>query len=302
MKATKTTKSICIILVLSIVISGCASSTLFQSEPSNASVYVSGFKMGSTPYVYTDRKIAGSKTAVSIKKEGYKDYETILKRNERGDVGAFLGGMMCMVPFLWIMKYDPIHSYVLEKAGNAQPGISPISNSNYLRAEDERFIIEIDSLKRVSSLPDGLKEEIESAMNIGAGYNAATGTYQSRFEMPKLNKDNDYVLIYIKVNEKKDLNLKGLNEPRFRPAYLKDKFGEFHGSLLYRGPNTMSYGGSIINYNPNLASRREKELKNELFVFLMLKKQVPIQMQLNYNYRENSQLKIGKMEIILIED
>ncbi|HSD64013.1 MAG TPA: PEGA domain-containing protein [Ignavibacteriaceae bacterium] len=299
MKATKTSQSISVILILSVLISGCASSTLFQTEPSNASVYISGFKMGSTPYVYTDRKLTGSKTAITFKKEGYKEHETTLKRNERGDTWAVLGGIMFMIPFLWVMKYDPIHSYVLEKEDYAEPGILLNNHSNYLKAEDEQIIVKIDSIKRSASLPNGLGEEIERIMNTGAGYNIATRTFQPYFEMHEPYKDNDYILIYLTVNEKKDFNLKGFSEPRFRQAYLKDTFGELHGNMVHQGPFTMSYGGNYVQYNPNLISAM---LKNELFIFEIMKKQVPIQMQLNYNYRENTQLEFAKIEINLVKD
>jgi len=295
-------KAICLFLVSAVLLSGCASSTLFQTEPSNATIYASGFKMGSTPYIYTDRKISGAKTAIVFKKEGYKEYETTLKRNERGDVWAFLGGLFFMAPFLWIMKYDPIHSYVLEKADKEVPGISSSESSNYLRWEGEKIKITIDSIVRSASLPYERKEEIESMMNMGQGYNIVTKTYQPYFKLPELYKDNDYILIYITVNEKKDLNLNEPRDAKFQISYLKNKFGELYGNLLYRGPFCMAYGGQYSMYNSNLTANVEKELKNELFVYTMPKNLEPILMQLTYYYREDAQLKTGKIEINLIKD
>jgi hypothetical protein len=296
------TKFISTILVFAILISGCASSSLFQTEPSNASVYVSGFRMGTTPYVHSDRKIAGAKTAVTFKKDGYKDLETTLKRNEQVDVWAILGGFFFMAPFLWIMKYDPIHVYELELADGVNQTISHSNNYDYMRGEDDNIIITIDSLKRSNTLPESLKEQIEGAMNINTGYNAVTRTYQSRYEMPKPSEDYDYILIYISIIEKKDLNLKGGNETRMKTAYLKDKFGELYPFIMYRSSFYISYGGSSIRYNSSLPLNKDKEMNNELVGFGMFNKREPIKLLISYNYIENSQLVIGKIEISLVQE
>ena len=34
---------------------------------------------------------------------------------EKFDAGAFIGGLFIWIPFLWIMKYKPTHTYELEK-------------------------------------------------------------------------------------------------------------------------------------------------------------------------------------------
>ena len=98
------------------IVTSCASTTVIQSEPSGADVYIDNQKKGKTPYTYSDTKIAGSSTYITLKKDGYEDFETVLVRNEQADVGAIVGGCFLLFPFLWTMKYHPTHNYELEKS------------------------------------------------------------------------------------------------------------------------------------------------------------------------------------------
>ena len=69
--------------------------------------------MGKTPYTYSDTKTVGSNTRIKLKKEGFEDFETVLSRNEEFQVGACIGGVFFLIPFLWIMGYQPDHNYEL---------------------------------------------------------------------------------------------------------------------------------------------------------------------------------------------
>ena len=102
-------KLIC--LTLAISVSACASTTVINSEPNGAMVYLNGEKAGITPYMHTDKKIIGSTNTVLLKKEGYQDFATVFSRNENANVGAIIGGVFVLVPFLWAMDYKPSHSY-----------------------------------------------------------------------------------------------------------------------------------------------------------------------------------------------
>jgi hypothetical protein len=93
--------------------SGCASTTLIKSQPSGAKVYLDGESVGRTPHQMTDTKIVGSATRVKLVLEGYEPYEAIIQRNEVFDAGACVGGVLVLVPFLWIMSYKPEHTYEL---------------------------------------------------------------------------------------------------------------------------------------------------------------------------------------------
>ena len=98
---------------LSIFLASCASSTMITSYPPDAKVYLNGESVGRTPYRMKDTKIVGSCTDVVLKKEGYKDFYTSICRDEQVDVGAVIGGIFFLVPFLWTMKYKPVHNYEL---------------------------------------------------------------------------------------------------------------------------------------------------------------------------------------------
>lgn len=107
-------KTIARLLVGSILFSSCASSTVIQSYPSGAKVYLNNEPVGVTPYKHRDTKIVGSTTDVRLEKEGYQPLFTSFARNEDADVGAIIGGVFLLVPFLWTMKYKPSHSYELQ--------------------------------------------------------------------------------------------------------------------------------------------------------------------------------------------
>jgi len=115
MKANVISKVICPLLIIAILVSGCASSTYLQTTPPHASVHVKGQIIGTTPYTYSDRKMAGSSTLITFKKDGYEDYYTTLSRVEQFNPVALLG-IFFVWPLLWSIGYDKVHSYDLEKA------------------------------------------------------------------------------------------------------------------------------------------------------------------------------------------
>ena len=104
-------KLVCIALAISV--SACASTTIINSDPSGARVYLNGEKVGTTPYTHTDTKIVGSTNTVLLKKEGYQDFSALFSRNEDVSVGAIVGGICVLVPLFWVMDYKPTPSYEL---------------------------------------------------------------------------------------------------------------------------------------------------------------------------------------------
>ncbi len=96
--------------------SSCASTTLIQSEPNGADLYLDGMKVGQTPYTHSDTKIVGSTTTIKMKKEGYEELNIIMSRSEKLAVGPLIGGILVLIPFLWIMKYEENRLYELEPA------------------------------------------------------------------------------------------------------------------------------------------------------------------------------------------
>ncbi|HEY6915386.1 MAG TPA: PEGA domain-containing protein [Paludibacter sp.] len=113
MKKKFTSKIITLMLAIAILFSGCASSTLIQSYPTDARVYINGEFVGHTPYWYSDTKIMGSITNIDLVKDGYEPLYTSIQRAERIDVAALVGGFYFLAPFLWSLRYAPVHNYEL---------------------------------------------------------------------------------------------------------------------------------------------------------------------------------------------
>ena len=93
---------------------GCASSTLIKSNPPGAKLYLDGQVQGETPYTYSDKAVAGTMRTVTLKKEGYKDFNGTIKRGQLS-VGALIGGIFLLIPLIWILEYPPQYNFEMEK-------------------------------------------------------------------------------------------------------------------------------------------------------------------------------------------
>jgi hypothetical protein len=101
---------------------GCVSSTVLQSQPPGARVFLNNVPVGTTPYTLSDSNIVGTATAVRLEYPGYQPLNTYIVRNEELDALALVGGIFLLVPFLWVMKYNPQHFYQLQPE---VPGTAP---------------------------------------------------------------------------------------------------------------------------------------------------------------------------------
>lgn len=106
-------KSIWMVYLLTLLLSGCSSTTMIQTNPSKAKLYIDGAYVGVTPYLYSDTKIVGSSMVIKLEMEGFKPLVSTITRDEEVDVGAVIGGVFFTIPFLWTMKYSPMHNYEL---------------------------------------------------------------------------------------------------------------------------------------------------------------------------------------------
>jgi len=107
------TKPLAIILVIAITVYSCVSTTIIQSVPDGANLYINEEPVGKTPYRYSDSKILGSSTEIRIEKDGYDTYYTQLVRLEEPDALAIVGAFFFLPAILWATKYKPSHSYYL---------------------------------------------------------------------------------------------------------------------------------------------------------------------------------------------
>ncbi len=157
LKPIFTVRAISSVLILSILLSSCASSTMIYSGPEDAKIYIDGEPVGKTPYLHTDTKIIGSTTTVKLEKEGYQPFYTTFSRNEQADAGAIIGGLFVWIPFLWTMKYKPTRTYEM----------IPISADSSVKAEklrelqtllDEKLITKEEyEMKRAKILEEDTK-------------------------------------------------------------------------------------------------------------------------------------------------
>jgi len=116
-----------------ILLESCASSTVIQSNPAGAKLYLNSAYAGTTPYTHTDTKIVGTTTFVRLEKEGYEPLNTSFSRSEQADVGAIIGGVFLLFPFLWTMKYNPSRIYEFTSpntVGPQQPAVVPMPLAN----------------------------------------------------------------------------------------------------------------------------------------------------------------------------
>jgi PEGA domain len=120
MRQSKTARSLIVVsMLLAFGVAACTSSTVIRTNVPGARVYLNGMYVGQTPYMMSDTKIVGSTTRVRVEADGYEPIDTVISRNEVFDVGACIGGVLVLFPFLWIMGYQPDHFYEL-RAGQYQ--------------------------------------------------------------------------------------------------------------------------------------------------------------------------------------
>lgn len=158
MKKKFTFKLTAVLFTLIILFSGCASSTLIQSHPTGAKVYINGEPVGNTPYLYSDTKILGSVTNVDLIKEGYEPLYTSIERNEQVDVGAIVGGFFFGFPFLWTLQYNPTHNYELipleQSQDNYSDVLSPEDNATTPTSIPQAVSPKVQRLRELKQLLD----------------------------------------------------------------------------------------------------------------------------------------------------
>lgn len=144
-------KFISLTLSGSILLASCSSTTMIQSNPIGAKVYVDGEQVGSTPYRHRDSKIVGSTTVVKLEKEGYETLNTSFSKDEEADIGAIIGGVFFLFPFLWTMKYKSAHNYELNPSSNV---VQKMSNNSQVQLNNGAELSKADKLRELKQLLD----------------------------------------------------------------------------------------------------------------------------------------------------
>ena len=95
----------------------CTSHTVINSKPQGAEVYINDEYYGVTPYTYSDTKMSWTVNKLVLKKDGYEDFQTTFKKDEELNIAACCGGILVLVPFLWLFDYKEERTYILDPAG-----------------------------------------------------------------------------------------------------------------------------------------------------------------------------------------
>lgn len=103
--------SLFITLVISLQTMSCSSKTMIKASDPQAKIYVNGTYKGTGTAYHQDTKIIGATNFVKIEKDGCMAQNYNFSRDEKFSVGACIGGVFVLVPFLWIMGYDSEHAY-----------------------------------------------------------------------------------------------------------------------------------------------------------------------------------------------
>ncbi len=154
-----------ILLSVLILFSSCMSTTMIQTQPPGADIYIDGVKTGKTPQRMTNDKTILECTKIKMEKEGYETLNTEICRNEEVDPGPIIAGLLVWFPFLWAMKYHPEHFYVLQESQSEQKNIiedKPENNKEQKKSIDTKTKYEL--LRELKQLfDDGVitKEEYE---------------------------------------------------------------------------------------------------------------------------------------------
>lgn len=93
---------------------GCSSSVTIHSKPSGARAFVDGKLIGTTPCTYSDAAVVGSSRKVKLELDGYETFQGKFSRTGEANVGAIIGGILVLVPFLWTLDYPDEVYYELE--------------------------------------------------------------------------------------------------------------------------------------------------------------------------------------------
>ncbi|MDD4972092.1 MAG: PEGA domain-containing protein [Paludibacter sp.] len=130
--------SIPVFLSLALLGAGCSSTTMIQSNPTKAKVYLDGTLVGETPYRHTDARIVGSSMTVRLEKDGYNPLMSTITKDEEINVEAVVGGIFVAVPLLWCMQYQPEHMYELKPViveEEVKPAIPKIQHNSWNKAD-----------------------------------------------------------------------------------------------------------------------------------------------------------------------
>ena len=109
-------------LAFLLLFTSCASTTTIGVIPRSveAEIYADGKYIGDAPAVLKDSKISGAGTMITIEAEGYEDYKAYIEKSDHINMGALVGGIFLVVPYIWIMGYEPYYEFYLTEEKDSE--------------------------------------------------------------------------------------------------------------------------------------------------------------------------------------
>ncbi|HLK93366.1 MAG TPA: PEGA domain-containing protein [Polyangia bacterium] len=102
-------------------VAGCVSSTILDTQPTGARVFLNGVAMGTTPYTMIDSNIVTTLTSLRFEYPGYSPLNVTVARDEEIDPVPLVAGVIIWPLLLWCLKYHPTHMFVLMPGAGVPP-------------------------------------------------------------------------------------------------------------------------------------------------------------------------------------
>lgn len=103
-----------VMAMLPVLLTGCSSSTMLRSNPTGATVFVDGERLGQTPVQFSSTAIVGTSHQVRLELPGYQTTNAQFSRNGDANIGAIIGGIFVLFPFLWTLDYRNSYTFELQ--------------------------------------------------------------------------------------------------------------------------------------------------------------------------------------------
>jgi len=134
-------------LLLVVLTTGCASTTVIRSDPSGATVRSrSGEVLGKTPYEHSDSAMVNHSESFVVELEGYETEYVTIKRDQWNGLrtaGGVIGGLFMPPVFailLWATDYKEAYQVELKETPEQQEGeeLQPVRASRRAAPERQR--------------------------------------------------------------------------------------------------------------------------------------------------------------------
>ena len=106
------TSFIAFVVSVAVVLAGCASTTVIQSEPNGAQLRIDAQPVGATPVTFTEGAVwHWTKHSITLEAPGYRTYHGQMT-TQVAPLYIVLG-LLCLLPFLLVAEFKPSYYYIM---------------------------------------------------------------------------------------------------------------------------------------------------------------------------------------------